>query len=256
VVERQKRWHLWLDRWTSRWVSRYVCVSEAVARFSHQKGGLPAHKLVVIPNAIEVREYPVSQAADLAGLGIPRGRQVVTYVGRLDRQKNVAWLVENGPLWLEELPDCDLLLVGRGPQQAALQRLAQQVGIGDRVHWAGFRDDVPAILAASRLLVLPSRWEGMPNVVLEAMAGALPVVGADVEGVAELLGPAAEEQTVSASDAQAFAAKVVRLVRDTAAAADLGRRNRRRAEERFGIDRMVVAYEQLWEGLISTDGAG
>ena len=194
VAERAARWHLRLDRMTQRWVERYVCVSRSVADFSIEQGGLPPEKLVVIPNGIDLDKYPARQPADLRALGIGAGRRAVTFVGRLEPQKGVDWLIEAAPRWLAELPDCDLLLVGEGPLRASLETAARTAGIAQRVHFVGWRPDVPEILAASGLLVLPSAWEGMPNVVLEAMASRRPVVATDVEGVRELLGSAARRR--------------------------------------------------------------
>ena len=125
-------------------------------------------------------------------------------------------------------------------------------GFADRVHFAGWRADIPQILAASRLLVLPSLWEGMPNVVLEAMAAGLPVVATDVEGVRELLGPAADGQVVPLGDTQAFTDRVIRLVRDTRnRPPKSGAANRRRVAESFTLDGMVAAYQSLWQSLLA-----
>lgn len=250
VAEREQRWHLWTDRLTSRWVSRYVCVSQSVAQFSVREGGLPADKMAVIPNGIEVKHYPAEKPADLGAFGIAPGRRVVTYVGRLERQKGLRWLLETAPQWLGRLPDCELLLVGKGSEQAELQRLAVATGLGDRVHLAGWRSDVPALLAASHLLVLPSRWEGMPNVVLQAMASRLPLVATDVEGVRELLGPEAEPQTVPYGDSARLSQRILDLLNNPEQAAQQTAANRRRAEEQFGLDRMALAYQQLWESLL------
>ena len=251
VAERGSRWHLWLDRLTQGWVDRYVCVSRSVAEFSVSHEGLPPEKLVVIPNGIDVDAYPAPQPTDLAALGIPQNRRVVTFVGRLEPQKGVQWLIETASTWLAELPDCDLLLVGQGRLQGPLEAACRTAGIVGRVHFAGWRTDVPGILAASDLLVLPSLWEGMPNVLLEAMASRRPAVASDVEGVRELLGPAASQQTVPYGDTQAFVKKVVSFLRDPALAATVGQANRRRTEEQFGISRMVTAYETLWETLVA-----
>ena len=250
VAEHQSRWHLWLDRLTQRWVDRYVCVSRAVAEFSTTRGGLPSQKLVVIPNGIDFDAYP-AQPADLTALGIGAGRRIVTFVGRLEHQKGVRWLIETAPAWLAKLPDCDLLLVGEGPLQRPLEAACSAAGIAGRVHFAGWRDDVPGILAATDLLVLPSAWEGMPNVVLEAMASRRPVVASDVEGVRELLGPAAPRQTVRYGDTQNLIDAVVSFIRDPAAAVAVGEENRRWAQQNFGISRMVAAYETLWEALVA-----
>ena len=204
----------------------------------------------MIPNGIDARLYPATQPADLTPLGVPPGHRVVSYVGRLEEQKGVRWLVETAATWLGQLPDCDLLLVGKGPEGERLRRMSEDRGIADRVHFAGWRGDVPEILARSSLVVLPSAWEGMPNVVLEAMASRLPVVASNVEGVAELLGPDADAQTVAHGDTAGFAAKVVRIMTDAALADDLGAKNRLRAETEFSLERMVSAYENLWESLV------
>ena len=159
----------------------------------------------------------------------------MTYVGRLDR-KGLDWLLETAARWLPQLDGCDLLLVGDGPERRQLEAQCGRLGLCGLVHFAGWQPNIPEIMAASRLLLLPSAWEGMPNVVLERMASRLPVVAADVEGVGELLEPAAAEQTVHFGDTEAFAAKLIRFVKEAATAAETGARNRLRAEECFTLD--------------------
>jgi len=249
VAEHGARWHLWLDRLTQNRVDRYVCVSRSVAEFSATRAGLPQKKLVVIPNGIDLDRYPAPQPADLREFGIASGRRAVVCVGRLEPQKNVKWLIEASPRWMAKVPDCDLLLVGEGPMRALLEAAADAAGIADRVFFTGWRSDVPKILAAGDLFVLPSNWEGMPNVVLEAMASRLPVVSTDVEGVRELLGPGAKNQTIGHGDTQTFTDNIVRFLCDPSVASAVGQENRQRAEENFGISRMVRAYEDLWESL-------
>lgn len=252
VAEQGSRWHLWLDRLTQGWVERYVCVSEAVARFSAEHGGLSPQKLVVIPNGIDLTSYPAQQPADGDWLGVPRGRRLVTFVGRLAPQKGLEWLMTSLPLWMDKASDCDLLLVGDGPLRGKIETMARASGMGNRVHLLGRRSDVSAILAASELLVLPSRWEGMPNVVLEAMATGKPVVASEVEGVCELLGSAAIKQTVPYGNTQALCQAILAFLDDPALAGDTGRENRRQAERKFDISLTVRAYEQLWESLVRT----
>jgi glycosyltransferase involved in cell wall biosynthesis len=249
VAERGKRWHLWIDRMTERWVTRYVCVSQSVADFSAGQGGLPPEKLVLIHNGIDLNKYPAAQPITPSALRIPAGRRLITFVGRLEPQKGVQWLIESAPQWLGSLPGCDLVLVGDGWLKGRLKAICERSGITERVHFVGWRPDIPEILAASDLLVLPSAWEGMPNIVLEAMASRRPVVASDVEGVRELFGPAEEEQIVPYADSQAFTDKLVRIINNRELAAEIGGRNRRRAEEHFAISRMVAAYERLWESL-------
>jgi len=251
VAQRRHRWYLWVDRLTGRQVDRHVCVSRSVARFAEQRAHLPAEKLVVIPNGVDMERYPAKTRADLRPFGIGPGRCVVTFAGRLDRQKGPLWLIESAPAWLGKLPECDLLLVGEGPLRGKLERECRRRGILGRVHFAGWRAEMPEILAASDLLVLPSAWEGMPNVVLEAMAAGLPVVASDVEGVRELLGPAADRQIVPYADNKALANRIVELIASAETAARLGAENQVRAREHFSLQQMVTAYEDLWEGLVA-----
>ena len=248
VAEGGARWHCRLDRLTSRLVDQYVCVSQAVAAFS-ARAGLPEDRLVVIPNGVDMARFEQAEPLDLAELGLSRGRRAVTYVGRLDRQKGTAELVEHSPSWMRRLPDHDLLLVGTGPQAGELRRLARELGIADRVHFAGWRDDVPRILRASDLFVLPSRWEGMPNALLEAMAAGLPVVATDVEGVRELLGAAAGEQVVAPADWRSLSQRIVELAGDRERASQLGRANQLRAAD-FSWPAMVAAYESLFSSFV------
>jgi glycosyltransferase involved in cell wall biosynthesis len=250
VAEHAAGWHLRLDRLTQKWVDHYICVSRAVADFSATRAKLPREKLVVIPNGIDLEKYPSPQSADLQQFGIAAGQPVVLFVGRLDIQKGVKWLVETAPQWLRRTPGCHLLLVGEGPLRGSLETTAKILKIADRVHFAGWRADVPALLAASKLFVLPSVWEGMPNAVLEAMAACRPVVATDVEGVLELLGPGAPEQTVHHGDTLALVERIVVFLQDSAHSTAVGAANRRRVEENFSISQVVRAYEEFWESLI------
>jgi starch synthase (maltosyl-transferring) len=228
-----------------------VCVSRDVADFASSEMGLPEDKLAVIPNGVDLERFPAAKRANLASLGVPPGRRLVTFIGRLECQKGVEWLLESSSNWLQRLPIHDLLLIGRGRLAGEFRRICYDLGIRQRVHVAGWRADVPEVLGASDLLVLPSEWEGMPNVVLEAMATGLPVVASDVEGIRELLGGKAAMQTVRFGDSGALTDRIVQLLSDPTLAAELGAANRRRVEEHFGLDSMVEAYQRLWESLLS-----
>ncbi len=251
VAERRAGWHLRLARWTDKSVERHVCVSQAVLEFSSATGGLDSQKLLVIPNGVDLERFASGDAARPNDLGIGPGRRLIAFVGRLEEQKGLDWLLRLLPQVLEGLPQHDLAVVGSGPQRAALSRLTQQQGLADRVHFVGFRSDVPAILAASEVLALPSRWEGMPNVVLEAMAAGRPVVATGAEGVIEALGPGSAQQVVRLDHGEAFVAKLRAILQNRELAARLGQANRQRVEQLFGIEAMVAAYERLYLDLAS-----
>jgi glycosyltransferase involved in cell wall biosynthesis len=249
VAERRHNWHLRLMRWVDPWVERHVCVSQMVSEFSCAAGGLPVEKLAVIANGVDLARFSAGDGKPPVDLGMRSGRRSIAFVGRLDEQKNMPWLFELLPPVLESHPEHDLVIVGTGHLRSRLEQQAVRLGISPRVHFAGYRGDVPEILAASDVLVLPSRWEGMPNVVLEAMAAGKPVVATDVEGVSEALGTAAAQQVVRPGHAEAFAAKLNLILSDASLSESLGRENQQRARALYSIDAMVGAYQKLYASL-------
>jgi starch synthase (maltosyl-transferring) len=252
VAEQRSNWHSVLGRRTARWVDKYVCVSQAVADFAEQVMRLPREKLLVIPNGIDVAAFHDAVPASGAKLAMEAGRRMILFVGRLDRQKRPDWLIERLPAIAQSLPEHDLVIVGEGPLRGTLNRRAEQLGVADRVHLVGWQPDVARFYAAADLLVLTSAWEGMPNVVLEAMAASRPVVATDVHGVVELLGDTAAEQVVPLNDPQALVAAVVRIAGDKHLATRLGTQNRQRVAGHFSIEATVRAYVELYRSLLDS----
>jgi len=238
-----------VERRTSARADRTVCVSRSVAEYCAARLGVATDKLVVIPNGIEAEAYADVQPADLGEFGLSAGRRAIVFVGRLHRQKGLDWLLSLAPRLFEQLPEHDLLLVGDGPERARLESLVRSQGQERRVYFAGRSPNIPQILRASELLILPSRWEGMPNVLLEAMAAELPVVSTRVQGVEEVLGPLAEEQSAAFGDTDGFLDRLRRLAGNRQLAAGLGRQNRERVERHFSRQVMLRAYEDLYASL-------
>lgn len=187
VAEREQNWHLLFDRWTQGLVTHNVCVSQAVAEFSILRGRLASKKISVIPNGVDCERFVHAQPADLSEFGIPAGSRTILSVGRLHEQKGHDLLINAAAPLLANQPDLHLLIVGEGPARAKLQQQIVEINCAQRVHLAGWRSDVPEIMKACTVFALPSRWEGMPNVLLEAMAAGLAVVASDVEGVREVV---------------------------------------------------------------------
>jgi glycosyltransferase involved in cell wall biosynthesis len=243
-----RRWRSWIERWACRNVDRFVCVSEAVARHCRSHG-YPEAKLAVIANGVDAAEFAQATPIDLVDLGVPAGRRALVFIGRLDRQKGLDDLLAACPQLFEQLSGHDLLIVGDGPLRAVLMQQAARLGVSSRVHFTGWRADVPAILAAADLLVLPSHWEGMPNVVLEAMAAGKPVVATRVEGVEEALGASARDQCVAVGSQEELVQRIVHFAQAVHLARDVGQANQQRAKCDFSLEAMVTRYEELYESL-------
>lgn len=247
-VADRRRMRYFIERQATRNAAWYVCVSQSLARFAEQTMRLEARKLRVIPNGIDVAAIDALPPADLTrDFGIPAGTPCAAVVGRLGRQKGIDWLLELMPQAVKRLPSHRWLIVGDGPERAALERRARELHIAGQIHWLGWRADARAIIKACDLLVHPARWEGMPNVVLEAMACRKPILATRAEGVEELLGPAALEQTMEFGDSAAFIERLEMLANDTGRSASIAARNYDRAQGHFSLNAMLNAYESLYE---------
>jgi glycosyltransferase involved in cell wall biosynthesis len=187
VAEKRSRLRLWIDRVTDGLVTQHVCVSRDVADFSIKRGGLPSAKISVIPNGVDFDRYANAAPADLTQFGVPRGSRVLLFVGRLDPQKGPLQLLEASAQLFPDHSDLHLVIVGDGPLGAELRSWTLARNLESRVHFAGRQENVAGLMRAADLFVLPSQWEGLPNVVLEAMAAGTPIVATAVEGIRELL---------------------------------------------------------------------
>jgi starch synthase (maltosyl-transferring) len=127
---------------------------------------------------------------------------------------------------------------------------------GDRLHWLGRRSDVPGLLRTADLLVLPSRWEGMPNVVLEAMTARKAVVASAVEGTEDLVVAGETGWLVPPGDAGALASALVEAAADRQRLRRFGRAGRDRIERHFSIDRVIRAYDTLWAEVLGLEVSG
>jgi glycosyltransferase involved in cell wall biosynthesis len=220
----------------------------AVSRASASTSYIARHpqKLALIPNGVEIPRKVRSRIDVRRELGL--GREVVAIiVARIDGRKGHETLLRAlSRLGHREAP-MTTLIVGDGAERAAIQEMAQGVGLGDRhVRFLGYRVDVPDLLAASDMFVLPSITEGMPLSVLEAMAQRLPVIATPVGGVPELVESGREGFLVPVSDVTALAERMGELLEDPALRERMGRAGLRRVEEHYSWAQMCSAYEQLY----------
>jgi starch synthase (maltosyl-transferring) len=245
-----------IERWLYGFAALNLCVSRSAAEAYRSSGFELAadpspenfwrRKLSVIPNAVDATVYDDSSAADLSKCGFGPERQVLLFVGRLDRQKGLDWLFACLPDLFARLPDHELVIVGDGPQRDFLMRQGVNLGVADHVHFLSWRPDVPQLLKRADVLLLPSRYEGMPNAVLEAMVAGVPVVATRVEGTEEILGNLADACLVEFGRSHDLIERVVDVATNPALRDQLIAGGKERIEQEFSIDSMVKRYQQVW----------
>src|SRR5579871_4600060 len=253
VAEKRTRAPLWLDRWTNRLVDQNVCVSQAVADFSVREAHLDPQKITVIPNGVDAERFSDAQAENLSEWGVAPGDPIFISVGRLDPQKGLTFLLEAMRALLQEHPRGHLLLVGEGTARAALSDWICEHHLVDSIHLLGWRSDVPELLKSATCLVRSSLWEGMPNVVLEAMASGLPVVATQVEGMTELLQNQSTGILVPPGSASELAAAMTWIIDNPLKARQLGQNGESLVRREFSWQKMVASYEELYLRLLAPD---
>jgi glycosyltransferase involved in cell wall biosynthesis len=251
VAERQKHWHLYLDRMTSSLVTHSVCVSQGVMRFSRDFGHLDPQKLSVIPNGIDLGPFDAAQPVPRTDFSVPHDAHLALFVGRLDRQKGLPDLLAAANIAIAAHSGWHLGIIGDGPERDWLtQQLATSSSLRSHVHWLGRRGDIPSLLKTANVLVLPSLWEGMPNVVLEAMAAGLPVVGTAVEGTEDLVIPGQTGWLVPAANPAKLGQALVEAASFPEICSQYATAARERVRRHFSIHATVAAYERLWAGVL------
>ncbi len=217
-----------------RALDRYVCMTDALKEeaIAH---GLDAAKIVWIPNGV-----------DLAAFAGPRHEEtgLVLYVGRLNAQKRLDVLLRA----IARVPRAKLELAGEGEEKGALEALARELGVSERVRFLGPRSDVALLHARAQVFVLPSASEGLPNALLEALAAGTPTVATEIPGTKDVARHEKEALLVPPGDEAALAREITRLLDDRALAGRLSAQGRERARE-YDLERTADAYSKLFTEL-------
>ncbi|MBX6313327.1 MAG: glycosyltransferase [Isosphaeraceae bacterium] len=243
-----------IDRRLARWTDRVVGNSRAVVEF-YRAIGVPEDRLICIPSGIGDEEPPpIDPAAVRAEVGVPADAPLALFVGRLAPQKGVDDLIKAVDILQHVRPRLHTLIIGDGPSRPELEELARAFQLGGRVRFLGHRADVPRWLAAADLLVLPSRYEGLPNVVLEAMRFRKPVVATAAPGTTEVVADGQTGLLVPVGGVVELARALRAVIDDPALAHRLGEAGRARVEAEFRAETMVARFAALYEQLARAKG--
>lgn len=250
-----------VQRWVCGLADRIVVNADAVRDWLVEDG-YAAGKIHVIRNGARMPLFNAASARSRvrAELGIPSAAKVVMMVSRLNPQKGVEHLLEAVPAILARVPDAWFVIVGdvvldSRAREAAYARLlasrARELGVAERVVFTGLRRDIPYLLAAADLSVLPSLSEGLPNSVIEAMAAGLPVVATEVGGIPELIRPGRCGLLVPPGDAAALVESVTAVLINPFLAKRLGEAARFRIQTGFSFEKMFQETVTLYRTVLA-----
>lgn len=230
---------LWLA--LVRRAGRVVTICRASTSEARAAGVAP-DRVVCIPGGVDTVAF--------APAAMPVQDRTVVFVGRLDRMKGVHVLIDAFACLVRAMPEARLTVVGDGPERAALQNQCRTAGLEGRVVFSGQQDDVRPFLHAGAVFALPSFSEGLPGVLLEAMACALPVVAARAGGVEDIVAHGRTGLLVDPGDTAGLATALQQVLADRGVARRFGRAARDHVREHFSITHTAARYLQLYEELL------
>jgi L-malate glycosyltransferase len=241
---------------TFRQARRVIAVSQAVGRSLAAQKIFPARKITVIPNGIDFRRFDASlqgfdREAFRRRMKIPPGNLLVGTVGEIKRQKGHEEYLRAAAIIAREKSNVHFVVTGAdgtrtGEHRATLERLINELNLTNRVHLTGRLDDVAPLLSALDVYVSASHTESFGLAIVEAMAAGLAVVATATEGALEIIDNEETGMIVAVADHQAIAASVLHLLEDENSRARIGKLAQAHARERFSLDRMVDATEQVY----------
>jgi glycosyltransferase involved in cell wall biosynthesis len=226
-----------------RFASRVVAVSESTRDHHLHVARLQSERVIVIPNGTDLAPYAeistATRAAIRAELAIPSDAPVIMTVAIQRSEKGLHHMVQAMPAVRARHPRAFYVLVGDGPERAALERQVALLKIADAVRFTGLRDDVAAMLSAADVFVQPSLSDALPTTLIEAMAAGVPAVGTNVGGIPEIISPGRTGVLVRPGSALALADAVLGLLDDARTARQFGAEARRVAFAHFDAGHAV-----------------
>lgn len=238
-----------VERFLKPRTARFVCVCASDVAKGAALGILEAARATVIYNGIDTPSSELAEKAKgafRAELGIDEGTPLALSVGRFHEQKDQATLLEAWALVREHVPDAVLALVGAGPLEDALRERAAELQLGDSMRFVTPRQGLAAAYSDADAFVLSSLWEGLPYVLLEAMAYGLPVASTNVDGIPEAVLEGESGLLVPPADPAALARVVAELLRDPVEGRRMGEAGRIHVAEHFSLEIMAEAVAKVY----------
>jgi len=239
---------VFIERYLSKVTDALICVSHADRGKAQRLKLAPEEKIFMIENGIDFFDYLSDEKQAEIGheFGVTSPQPTVGTVARLHRQKGLPYLIEAAKKISRIYPKVKVFIVGEGPQRQKLERLIKKMGLINTVQLLGERKDIMRIFSLFDVFVLPSLWEGLPYVLIEAGACGLAVVASDIDGIKEIIKDGETGVLVSPKDSDALARSIVKILPDEDMRDRLGRNLKNAVFPRYTLSRMVQQTQELY----------
>jgi glycosyltransferase involved in cell wall biosynthesis len=244
------------DKW------RYMAIEWLMSQFAYKVVGVSEHtsqnlmkyekispkKIVTIPNGIDPVPFDITidKIKKRKELGLPDDGPILGVAVRLSEQKGLTYLIKAMPEIIKKFPTVSLLIAGDGPLKDTLIEETKHLGVQNNVYFLGMRHDTAELLKLFDLYVLPSIWEGLPMIILEAMAAGCPIIATDVGGVGAAVRDGVNGILIHPEEIHTLGQKVVQLLDDERTCGKFAFNTRTIFDEEFSAENMTKMYQQFY----------
>lgn len=242
----KKRLYLSLDRWLLRWTDAIICVAKSDRQLALDHHLANHGSTFVIVNGIDAGRFKLRRKPKDAKRTAQDKSVIIGAVGRLHEQKGYAYLIEAAVELVKQLPNAEFRVIGEGNLRLELENQVSNFGLQNIFRFLGSRTDIPYQLSQMDVFVLPSLWEGMPFVLMEAMCAGIPIVATNVDGVSEILENEKDALLVPSRDPHSLAKAIVEIVHNRKRAKVYVTNARKKIATKFNITEMVHRTERVY----------
>lgn len=243
-----KRIYKSIDKFLLRFTDCTICVAQNDFELGLKEGVIKSEKAVVIHNGIDIEKFSRYEEKSNFEIKLRTGKDtlVIGSVGRLHRQKGYEYLIKGSKAILEKFPHIKFVLIGDGELRNSLESLCQKIGVYNSFQFLGNQKNIPELLTQIDIFVLPSLWEGLPLVLLEAMAARKPIVATEVNGITEIIESEKEGLLIPPKDSEALSLALIRLLENDALRKTFALNSYAKVCSNFNITKMIRETENVY----------
>jgi len=244
----KREYHFLIDKFLGKFTNKIICVSEEVKNYYIRKTKLPEEKFIVIENGVNLEEIKkVEEKNEIREeFEIQKDDFVILTGGRLCKEKAIDFFLCVVPELKKAIKNLKVLIVGEGEEKEKLLGLVRELKVWKTVVFTGYRKDILKIIKISNLIVLTSRWEGMPNLILEGMALGKPVISTNIGGSKEIIKNGINGFLIEFGDKKDLIEKILFFYNNPKEIGKMGRNSYKIVEEKYNLKKKIKKHEKIY----------